>query len=53
VIVVLRLAAALLLLGGLAAESGGVLHAPGVALALGICLGAYLWFLAMARRVRG
>ena len=49
---VLKLAAALLLLGGLAAEGGAVLHAPGVALALGVCLGAYLWFLATARRVR-
>jgi len=46
----LKLGALALLLGGALAEGGGLLHAPGVALALGLCLAAYLWFLAIARR---
>ncbi len=50
---VLRIAALSLLLGGAAAESERLLRAPGVALALGACLAAYLWFLAIARRPIG
>ena len=46
----LKLGALALLLGGAVAEGEHLLHAPGVALALGLCLGAYLWFLAIARR---
>ena len=46
----LKLGALALLLGGALAEGGGLFHAPGVALALGLCLAAYLWFLAIARR---
>jgi hypothetical protein len=46
----LRVAALLLLLAGGVAERGHLLSAPGVALALGLCLSAYLWFLAIARR---
>ena len=47
---VLKLGALALLLGGAVAEGEHLLRAPGVALALGLCLGAYLWFLAIARR---
>jgi hypothetical protein len=49
----LRVVALVLLLGGFAAEGGHLLRAPGVALALGVCLAAYLWFLAIARRPIG
>lgn len=47
---VLKVGALALLLGGAVAEGEHVLRAPGVALALGACLAAYLWFLAIARR---
>jgi membrane protein DedA with SNARE-associated domain len=47
---VLRLGGVLLLAGGVAAEAGQVIPATGLALVLGACLGAYLWFLAIARR---
>jgi hypothetical protein len=50
VTVALKIAALALLLGGAVAEGGHLVRAPGVALALGLCLGAYLWFLAIARR---
>ncbi len=50
---VLKLGALALLLGGAVAEGGHLLRAPGVALALGACLAAYLWFLAIARRPIG
>ncbi len=46
----LRIAALTLLLGAGVAEGEHLLQAPGVALALGACLSAYLWFLAIARR---
>jgi len=46
----LKLGALALLLGGAVAEGEHLLRAPGVALALGLCLAAYLWFLAIARR---
>jgi hypothetical protein len=51
--IALKLAALVLLLGGAVAETGHLLRAPGVALALGLCLFAYLWFLAIARRPIG
>jgi hypothetical protein len=50
VTLVLKLGALTLLLGGVVAEGEHVLRAPGVALALGLALAAYLWFLAIARR---
>ncbi len=49
----LKVGALALLLGGAVAETGHLLRAPGVALALGLCLSAYLWFLAIARRPIG
>lgn len=49
----LKLGALALLLGGAVAEGEHLLRAPSVALALGLCLGAYLWFLAIARRPIG
>ena len=46
----LKIAALVLLLAGFVAEGERTLRAPGVALALGVCLFAYVWFLAIARR---
>jgi hypothetical protein len=47
---VLRCAALVLLALGFAIEARHVLPATGVAVVLGSCLAAYLWFLALARR---
>ena len=49
----LKVGALALLLGGAVAEGEHLLRAPGVALALGLCLAVYLWFLAIARRPIG
>lgn len=49
---VFKVAAVTLVLGGLLAEAGRTLDAPGVSLSLGVCLGGYLWFLALARRAQ-
>jgi len=46
----LRLGGVLLLAAGVAAEVARVIPAAGLALVLGACLGAYVWFLAVARR---
>lgn len=48
--VLLRCTALLMLALGFTAELRHVLPATGVALVLGGCLAAYLWFLALARR---
>ena len=47
---VLRLGSVLLFAAGVAAETARVIPAAGLALVLGACLGAYVWFLAIARR---
>jgi hypothetical protein len=46
----LKATALLVLLGGLAVEGGGLVPAPGFALAAGVLVAIYLWFLANARR---
>ncbi len=47
---VLRLAGLLALAAGIAAEVARTIPAAGLALVLGVSLGIYLWFLAIARR---
>ena len=47
---VLKVAAVLVLGGGVLAERGGLVPAPGFALVAGALLAIYLWFLAKARR---
>jgi len=46
----LKVAALVVLLGGLAVEKGRLVPAPGFALAAGVLVAIYLWFLAKARR---
>ena len=46
----LKVAALLVLGGGLFAEHGGLIPAPGFALMAGALLAIYLWFLARTRR---
>jgi hypothetical protein len=49
----LKIAALLVLGGGLFVESGGLIPAPGFALVAGTLLAVYLWFLARTRRHAG
>jgi hypothetical protein len=51
--VALKIAALLALGGGLLMEGGGLVPAPGFALAAGVLLAIYLWFLARTRRPTG
>jgi hypothetical protein len=46
----LKVAALVVLLGGVAVEHGGLVPAPGFALVAGALVAIYLWFLAKARR---
>jgi len=46
----LKVAALLVLGGGLLVEGGGLIPAPGFALMAGALLAIYLWFLARTRR---
>jgi hypothetical protein len=46
----LRCAGVALLLAGVLAEVERTIPAPGIAIVLGVCLGAYTWFLASTRR---
>jgi hypothetical protein len=49
----LKIAALLVLGGGVLAEFGALIPAPGFALVAGALLGIYLWFLSKARRSVG
>jgi hypothetical protein len=51
--IALKIAALLVLGGGLLVEGGGLIPAPGFALVTGFLLAIYLWFLARARRHAG
>jgi Flp pilus assembly protein TadB len=48
--IALKIAALLVLGGGVLAEHEGLIPAPGFALLAGALLAVYLWFLAKARR---